>query len=478
MLFRRTKATMLAESDDMLPVQGVVEVDVPLEVLWNCFRQAHHWPGWNRCFFWVSNHDLVQGKSLIWCFQPIRWWYPYKMPALARIVEVEEYRKVTWEVIALPGFSARHTYHMEDLGHGRSRFGSWEQATGWSFRLTKAFWLAHFRFVKDRSLEGAKRLEALYARNQDLQPSHLPRKAYWPFWLSLLLLPLLPLSVALLVFYLAYLRQKAVKLAPGVHAVFGGGGNSLIVQDEQDVLLVDTKFPPASGWLKKWIAHQLGAPVTKIVNTHYHYDHTHGNSLYPGTEIITYKDVPAFLIQQDAEWWKAHQHGFPNVLVGDGAHHLKVGKQEVVLTHPDVAHTHGDLWVHLPEKDIIATGDLLVHTYYSFFDQTTAGVVIPRLIKVIRDLARDHPTALFVPGHGPLANAQALSRYADYLESLYRSVECLYTCGLTEKEVMRRIHLKSWGLTPLPSFYHRKLIWATARSNIRWVYQIIQRLLR
>ena len=29
----------------------------------------------------------------------------------------------------------------------RSRFGSWEQAMGWSFRLMKWFWVPHFIFV-------------------------------------------------------------------------------------------------------------------------------------------------------------------------------------------------------------------------------------------------------------------------------------------------------------------------------------------
>ena len=84
------------------------------------------------------------------------------MPAVAKIAEVEERNHVTWEVIAMPGFYARHTYHMEDLGGNVTRFGSWEQAMGWNFRLMKWFWIPHFVFVKDRSLEGARLLEEAY----------------------------------------------------------------------------------------------------------------------------------------------------------------------------------------------------------------------------------------------------------------------------------------------------------------------------
>lgn len=178
----KSKEKILAESHDMTPVAGTVEVDIPIKELWESFTHANWWARWNKCFFWALNKDLVLGKQLIWCFQPIRWWYLYKMPAIAKIVEVEKEKKVTWEVSALPGFYARHTYHMEDLGNGRSRFGSWEKATGWSFRLMKWFWVAHFTFVKDLSLEGAKHLEDVYSKEKKIDSTTLKPKRYWLFW--------------------------------------------------------------------------------------------------------------------------------------------------------------------------------------------------------------------------------------------------------------------------------------------------------
>jgi hypothetical protein len=169
----KTTEQLLAESNDMTPVEGSVEVGIPVATLWECFTAAHLWPRWNKCFFWARNRDLVLGAQLIWCFQPIKWWYLYKMPAMAKIVEVEAQRKVTWEVTILPGFYARHAYFMEDLGNGRSRFGSWEKARGWSFRLMKWFWVPHFVFVKDSSLEGASFLEQVYRRSGKLTEESL-----------------------------------------------------------------------------------------------------------------------------------------------------------------------------------------------------------------------------------------------------------------------------------------------------------------
>jgi hypothetical protein len=163
----------LADSRDMEPVEGTIEVAIPVGTLWDLFARADLWPRWNRCFYWARNHDLVAGQNLVWCFQPIRWWYVYKMPAVAGIVEAEPRRWATWHVTALPGFFARHTYHVEDLGGGRTRFGSWEQAMGPELRLTRRFWLAHFRFVRDRSLD------RIYRREGALEPSLLPGRPIW-----------------------------------------------------------------------------------------------------------------------------------------------------------------------------------------------------------------------------------------------------------------------------------------------------------
>jgi len=467
---------ILAASNDMEPVAGVVNINIPIATLWECFTHANGWPRWNSCFFWAFNRNLILGQQLIWVFQPIRWWFLYKMPAIAKIVEVEPQHKVTWEVTALPGFYARHTYHMEDLGDGRTRFGSWEKATGWSFRLMKWFWIPHFEFVKNRSLEGAKKLEEIYRQKGVLNSQSIPRKNYLPFFLSLLLaLVLLVTGIFAGWFYTSYVRQTAINLTPGIHAVLGGGGNSLIVQDGKDVLLVDTKFPPGSKDLRRWISRHIDAPVTKIVNTHYHYDHTQGNILYPDAQIVAHPNVASLMQRRDGNWWSEHQADIPTpVDLRNGKTTLKVGTQDVILIDPGAAHTHGDLVVYLPKQNIVATGDLLFHTYYPFFDLGEGGVSIPGTVQAIHNLANKYPNAVFIPGHGPLANARDLLHHADYLEFLYQSVKQAYQSGLSVDEAIKQIDLSPWHKTILPSFHEGKLAWATAANTIRWVYQLLQ----
>jgi cyclase len=469
----KTKKQMLADSNDMSPVQGTVEIDVPIDKLWSSFTHANLWPRWNKCFFWARNRDLVLGKHLVWCFEPIKPWYPYKMWAIANIVEMEQAKKVTWEVTAFPGMYARHTYHMEDLGNGRTSFGSWEKAMGWGFRIIGKFWLAHFTFVKDRSLEGALALNELYKRTGALRQQDLPKKNYVPFWIFMALLALLLVAaIAGGWFYTSFVRQTSTELAPGVHAILGGGGNSLVVEDGNDVLVVDTKFPPGSTHLHDWVESNVHRSNTTIVNTHYHYDHTQGNSLYPQAHKIAYKTVPELMRQYDNDWWGAHPDGVPKQLVDADMQPLKVGSIDVLLSHSEAAHTSGDLWVFLPKQNIVATGDLVFNNYYPFMDQPEGGTSIPGIIRIVRKLAQEHPTAVFLPGHGPVATAADLLRYADYLEALYQAMGQAHQQHWSAEEAADRIDLSRWHLSVLPSYHHQKIIWATRRNNIRWAYAL------
>ena len=153
-------AHRVAWTDPALPVAGSVVVEMAVERLWDVFSDVAGWPRWNPCMWRarVEGGRLALGARLRWVFNPIKPQYPYKLPATARIVECEAPRVVTWEVTALPGFHALHSYRFEDVGDGRARFGSWEVAEGPLYRAIRRFWLAHFRFVCRTSLEGAEAL--------------------------------------------------------------------------------------------------------------------------------------------------------------------------------------------------------------------------------------------------------------------------------------------------------------------------------
>lgn len=142
--------------------------------LWEVFGDVRGWKRWNPCIrtACVREGSLAAGTTLVWTFNPIKRWYLYVMPARARIVEYDHQRRITWEV-KFPGFHALHSYLFDERADGTARFGSWETAEGPLYNLFHRFWLAHFRFVRDASLAGAR---TLTTRRVRLVPSPPPER--------------------------------------------------------------------------------------------------------------------------------------------------------------------------------------------------------------------------------------------------------------------------------------------------------------
>jgi cyclase len=274
-------------------------------------------------------------------------------------------------------------------------------------------------------------------------------------------------------FYRRYLRQTYVQLAPGIHAAIGGGGNSLLVADGGDALLLDTKFPPCDRALRRWLRRNCSTPIRTVVNTHYHYDHTWGNALYGGSRIIAHERTPTLMVDRERGYWSGHEEALPRELVGDGGTTVRVGEIEVELRHPGVAHTHGDLYAVLAAHRIVATGDLLFHGYYPYLDTGRGGAWPPGMSAGLRRLVREHPDATFVPGHGPVCRAADLERAADYLDWLWEEVRRARAAGVGERATRRGLDFRRFGLSILPvAFRHGRFIWATARSNVKWSYEL------
>jgi cyclase len=454
------RVARLMGAPSMTPVDGTTDLAIPIDELWRAFDQPRAWSRWNRCFFWAHNRRLRLGDRLVWAFQPLRWFYLYKMFAIARIVELVAEgprRKVTWEVTALPGFFARHTYHMEDLGGGRTRFGSWEKAMGWSFALMRRFWIAHFRFVCDRSLEGARWLGERFAASGRLDVRTIPRPGRLRRAAGVALAALMVVGLGGGGwFYLSFVRQQVMPLAPGVHLVTGGGGNSLVIEDGGEVMVVDPKFGAGATSLRRWISSHTSGRVSYVVNTHYHYDHTSGNDLYPGATILAHHRVKGLLQRNEPRLLAAHPGIVPTDEV-NGSRRLRIGQREVLLVDPGPAHTDGDLVVYLPRERILATGDLFFFTFYPMFDLRPGGASLAGLIAADRALAAGHGGDRIVPGHGPLARAADLEQYARYLE--------LLRDGAVSRLPRRRI---------LPSFHEGHLTWASAASNARDAAALVQ----
>src|SRR6058998_699432 len=76
------------------------------------------------------------------------------------------------------------------------------------------------------------------------------------------------------------------KVADGVYHAVGTGalavvGNSSFIVNDDDVVVVDDHVSPAAAWvLLEEIKKVTNKPVTTVINTHFHFDHAHGNPIF------------------------------------------------------------------------------------------------------------------------------------------------------------------------------------------------------
>lgn len=133
---------------------------------------------------------------------------------------------------------------------------------------------------------------------------------------------------------------------------------------------------PGGAWaLREELKALTPKPVRYVINTHWHWDHAHGNQIYgPDVEIIGHQYTRAKTtdaaergtLAQQVEMLDTQLEGTksiavkpPTVTLSD---HLTLfrGGREIRLLHLGRAHTGGDVVVHLPKERVVITGDLLV----------------------------------------------------------------------------------------------------------------------
>src|SRR5882762_5251238 len=89
-------------------------------------------------------------------------------------------------------------------------------------------------------------------------------------------------------------RMQTLNVRDILYILTGGGGNTLALMRDDGVVLIDTKRP---GWgrpILDTIQAVTDKPVTMIVNTNSHSDHTGGNMEFPtATQIVAHANTKA-----------------------------------------------------------------------------------------------------------------------------------------------------------------------------------------
>jgi cyclase len=247
-----------------------------------------------------------------------------------------------------------------------------------------------------------------------------------------------------------------------------GWSNAGLVVDGDSALLVDTLFDLRL--TERMLAEMrraapAAAQIDTLVNTHANGDHTYGNQLVGDARIVAsaraaqeMNDLPASTMAallanapQLGEVGEFFQRCFGEFDFGgivttppsetfEGELTLRVGARELRLIEVGPAHTRGDTLVLAPSERVLFTGDILFHGMHPL---TWAGPVSNWIAACDRILAMD--VDVLVPGHGPLAQKEAITELRAYLQYVYEQARRCHDDGMTALEAARAIALDPWS---------------------------------
>jgi glyoxylase-like metal-dependent hydrolase (beta-lactamase superfamily II) len=185
-------------------------------------------------------------------------------------------------------------------------------------------------------------------------------------------------------------------------------------------------------------------PITTLINTHWHFDHTDGNTWLDsvGAKIIAQDNTRKYLSEvQRVEDWDYNflppaPGGMPTETFAD-ALDLKLNGLSLKLKLYAPAHTDSDISVNFAEANIVHVGDTFWNGVYPFIDYSTGGSIDGTIAACDVNLAAATADTIIIAGHGqPVSNKSELKEFRDMLVGVRENVATLKRQGRTRHEIV------------------------------------------
>lgn len=184
-----------------------------------------------------------------------------------------------------------------------------------------------------------------------------------------------------------------------------------VIGGERGLVAVDTHGSAADGRRLRAEIAPLGE-VHAVINTHWHFDHTFGNSAFADLPIHAHEAAVTEL-REGAESVKERYRDDPgdphrdDVLATDvveptqtfsSVRLLDLGDRQIELLHPGRGHTAGDLIVNVPDAQVLVAGDLVEESAPPAYGEDSWPLEWPLALDMVLGLSDS--TTTIVPGHG------------------------------------------------------------------------------
>ncbi|MBI5575495.1 MAG: MBL fold metallo-hydrolase [Deltaproteobacteria bacterium] len=286
-------------------------------------------------------------------------------------------------------------------------------------------------------------------------------------------------------------------LSKGLTTTSNGG---FIVGKESALMIEGFRQPAGAEFQMEALRSVSRVPVQAAVDTHYHFDHSMGNSHYgaQGIPVWAHEKTAAMMAlnygslqgtdktdklsalekqarEAPTEAEREHAKGDLNAyklvfatmdstMIGLPTRPLEVSKlpltvdlggvKAVIEARP--GHTPTDLIVRIPDRNIVFTGDLLFNLMYP----ATFDADLRAWEKTLLAFSGYDKETLFVPGHGPVCGPEGVERLRDVFGDLTDQARKMYKAGIPVEEAKHRYVIParfkgfavfSWGFCIAPA---------------------------
>ena len=248
--------------------------------------------------------------------------------------------------------------------------------------------------------------------------------------------------------------QAIEKVKDNLYLVQGQGGNTAVYVADKGVVIVDTKLANNGQAILDQVKSVTDKPITHIINTHTHGDHTGSNQFFPASvEVIVQENTKGYMEKMPVFQEAANKNGLPDRTFKDKLSVLS-GKDAIDLYYFGPAHTGGDAFVVFRNARVMHTGDAFANKGFPLIDRNNGGSgigypdTIQKLVKGVKNVET------IINGHSPTTMKwQDLVEWGEFNRYFLTYTQQSLKAGKSAEEAMKEFKapdgkFQGYNITP------------------------------
>ena len=234
---------------------------------------------------------------------------------------------------------------------------------------------------------------------------------------------------------------ERVKLTDNLTMLSGPGGNVVVLNGADGKVVVDSFVQTAWTNLKQTLDSMGSSPIQTLIDTHWHFDHADNNENFrkAGAAIVAHENTKKRLSETHNLLGMTFKPSPPDALptrTFKDTHTLTANGDQVMLGYVPPAHTDTDIYIRFAKGNVLHLGDLFFNGMYPFIDISTGGSINGMIRAAGMNLKLADASTRIVPGHGPLATREDLTKFQDMMVTVRDRVQKLKKEGRKLEEVV------------------------------------------